>query len=239
MPRRPGFETVQYHQRILETDPIAYWIQDERVGTVSYDWVRRSQGSDQDGAYTGVTLGEPGIGDGRTSPYFDGVNDFNNVFTATLQGRFNGVEGTAMAWARVANSGVWTDGADRYIVNLRVNAGNNLFIRRNGANNNRIRWRYEAGGIARTVDLTGPNHTDWFFVALTWSASAGATGEVRAYYNGVQTGAIQVALGAWAGNLAAGNTVIGAYSTAPANVWHGYIAHCAVWNRALTPQELS
>lgn len=244
MPRRFNFEMVQYHQKVLELDPIAYWIQDEKVGTVAYDWVRRSQGSDQDGAYTGVTLGEPGIGDGRTSPFFDGVNDFNDIFTPTFQGRFalanHGApgavsEGTVMVWARVANSGVWTDGSVRRIINLYASALDLVEIQL-PAGVNTLRFRYRAGGVAEVVSVT-TSTTDWFCGALTWSASAD---EVRAYLNGVQQGATQVGLGVWAGNLLNNRTNIGCNNTVgPTEVWHGYTAHGAVWDRALTPQELS
>ena len=76
-------------------------------------------------------------------------------------------------------------------------------------------------------------------LALTWSKSAGVSGEVRAYYSGSQTGATQVALGVWAGPLAAGVTVIGAFSTAPILLWSGFLAHCAIWRRALSATQVA
>jgi len=220
---------VQYHQKVLALDQIAYWIQDEKVGTVSYDWVRRRQGSDQDGAYTGVTLGEPGIGDGRTSPFFDGVNDFNNIFGATLQGRFNGSEGTVMAWARVANAGVWTDGTTRQTIILQVNGNNTIQMRRPAANN-QLRFTYTAGGVLLTNTVASTT-TDWFSIAMSWSATAD---EVVMYFNGASFSTLN-GLGVWAGLLNVNSVVIGAANLVPAQPWHGYIAHGAIWDQALTP----
>ncbi|MFV1969356.1 MAG: hypothetical protein ACC628_28375, partial [Pirellulaceae bacterium] len=58
----------------------------EASGSISDDL--SPQGND--GAYTGVTLGQPGIGDGRTCPLFDGANDYNNIYSAALNTDFDG-----------------------------------------------------------------------------------------------------------------------------------------------------
>ena len=47
-------------------------------------------GNGFDGAYTGVTLGQDGIGDGNTCPLFDGANDFLDFYSAGFSSAFNG-----------------------------------------------------------------------------------------------------------------------------------------------------
>jgi hypothetical protein len=225
--------TVQYYQRVLASDPIAYWLLDEKGGTVAYDAVTMRAVGAQNGVHTAVTLGQPGIGDGRTSPLYDGVNGYTDVVSAALAAAFDGSEGTAMCWARVANAGVWTDGASRTALTVFVDADNLLLLQRNGVNN-QLFWYYEANTVIDSVVLGGLTTTDWMHLALTWSASAD---EVRAYYNGAQTGATQVGLGAWAG--VPSRTIAGASTVAPVAPWSGYLDHVALWDRPLTPAEIA
>ncbi len=106
-----------YAHKVLATDQphlLAYWPLSEVAGSVAYDF----SGNARHGAYTGVTLGKTGIGDGDTCPFFDGANDFVNIYSVSLRDAFNGAEGTAMIWAKVFNVGVWTDGAYRNTLHL-------------------------------------------------------------------------------------------------------------------------
>jgi len=226
---------VQYHQRVLETRPIVYWLLDEKQGAVAYDWV--AENGAQNGAHTGITPYQPGIGDGFASPYYDGVNDYTNIHTATFIGRFDGAEGTLVLWTKVGSAGVWTDGTDRRLVQLRVDIGNRIYISKTAANNT-IDFVYQAGGTVETVALTSITALTWMCFALTWSKSAGASGEVKAYYNGAQTGATQVGLGVWVGALNNAVTCLGAGGTGPFNPFDGYVAHGAIWNRALAPDAI-
>lgn len=226
-----------YYYKLRDMRPgnqLVYFPQWEGAGAVSFD-----QYNAWNGAYVGVTLRQTGIGDGETCPLFDGANDYNNIFTAGLQGAFNGAEGTCLAWARVFNAGVWTDGAHRHIVTLAVNTANNQLHLRKDDNNNRLTALYEAGNIIVSRNIT-TNTLDWFHFAMTWSKSAGATGEVRVYFNGVQEGAMLTGLGIWAGNLAADLTNVGCRDNAPLDrPWYGYIAHAAVLDTPLTPDEIA
>ena len=223
-----------YQGKVLATGPIAYWMLNETSGLVAYDQIR----SAQNGAHTGVTLGQAGIGDGRTSPLYDGANDYTNVHSAAFVAAFNGSAGTVMCWARMSGAGVWTDGTFRAAVRLTADGNNYIHIAR-GAVNNRLGLLYVAGGAVKDVLLDGLTATGWMHFALTWDKNAGGTGEVAGYYNGTQSGATLVNLGVWAGALSAVSTCIGSVTTVPANVWSGYIAHCAVWDRALSPAEIA
>jgi hypothetical protein len=222
-----------YFKKVLATGPIAYWPQWELTGAVAQDLI---DSPNQDGAYTGVTLNALPGPDGSPTPFFDGANDFNNIFSATLQGAFDGDEGTVAVWARVFNAGVWTDGAARRILILFTpNPSFVTIVKQAAANTLRFSYR---GNLVRSVDVI-TTLVDFFHVAMTWSISAGVNGEMRAFFNGVQQGATQVALGPFAGVLSNTRTVVGADNITPGTVWHGYLAHPAVWDRPLTPAEIA
>lgn len=229
-----GAATMGYYQKVMGYGPLVYFPQWEAAGLVSDEIV-----NGWDGAYTGVTLGQPGIGDGNTAPFFDGANDYNNIFTAALQAAFDGGEGTAAIWARVANVGVWTDGVQRLAIALVVDGNNQVYMEKAVANN-RLFWRYEANNVSEIVTLDGVVTLDWFHMAITWSVSTPPTGEVRAYFNGAQTGPTHVGLGAWAGVLDVNQTLIGGYDRAPlSRLWHGWLAHGAVFTSALPPAAIA
>ena len=80
--------TPTYIQKVLGIEPgnlIAYWPMSEPSGGIA---INAEGTAARNGAYTGVTLAQPGIGDGNTCPLFDGANDFNNVYSASLDAAF-------------------------------------------------------------------------------------------------------------------------------------------------------
>lgn len=208
--------------------PIAYWPMWEAVGLTAHDIAPNAY----DGTYQGVTLAEPGVGDGSTCPFFDGANDYCNITVAGFLAAFNGSEGTVAGFLRVANAGVWTDATERRFVRVE-GPGGYILLRRTNANNI-LNYIYNAGGVTETVNLNTAGNTAWMHIALTWSASAD---EVRAYYDGVQTGATQGTLGVF--GAAPTLAMLGAESAVPARVWHGWMAHWAFWNTALTPTQIA
>lgn len=220
-----------YSQKVLSYGPIAYWPLWEPSGAVAQCLVNPAQ----NGTYVGVTLGQPGIGDGQTAPFFDGVNDCVPIWSAALVAAFNGSEGSMASWARVNAVGVWTDAASRHVFTLAVDANNRAYYRKDTVAN-QLHWRYAAGGVTLNRTRAGENTTNWFHIAITWSAAAN---QVICYFDGVQEGAVLVGLGVFVGALLAANTVIGAWSTAPTQAWHGWLAHCAAWDRPLTPAEVA
>lgn len=225
-----GSRRASYLRRLQAMGPIALWPMDSLSGTTARD----ATPNGRNGTYSGVTLGQPGIGDGKTSPLFDGVNDFCDVYSASLAGAFNGDEGSLVAWAKVSGAGVWTDGTSRYLVSLQADATNYQVIRKYSTNNT-LRFDSRATNT-KTVSVT-TSLAGWFHAALTWSRSAD---EVKVYLNGVQQGAAQTGLGAWAGTLVSNATVIGSSSSStPASCWSGWLAYVAVFARALTPGEVA
>lgn len=218
-----------YIDKVLSHGPIAYWPMNEPTGSVSRCFVNTAQ----NGAYTGVTLGQPGIGDGLTCSLFDGTNDYNNIYTTTFRDAFNVLEGTAIIWLKVNDASVWEDDANRVAIQLWSSASNHFYIRRQSSDN-QLRYQYKAGGTTSAVTVSSLTSVDFMYLAITWSKSTG-TGEVKAYMDGVQTGTTKVNLGTWSGNLIDARSLIGAGNTVgPDQVCHGWLAHGAVWTRALS-----
>jgi hypothetical protein len=203
----------------------------EPSGSTSTDYSNEGN----DGAYTGVTLGQVGIGDGHTCPLFDGANDFNNIYSAALNTDFDEKEGTLALWLKVSGVGVWTDGTFDAGMILTADGSNFLQIRKSSPDG-RIDFMYTAGGTAKEVAKTGLTTTDWFHAAITWSVSGD---KIIAYYDGAQEGVPVTGLGTWSGALFLTGTVIGASNTVPAQQWSGTLAHAALWKTPLTAPQVA
>lgn len=215
-----------YIEKVVGYGPIAYWPLNEASGLVANCLVNPLQ----NGVYTGVTLGQPGIGDGNTCPLFDGANDYVNVMTATFAAALNGSEGTVSTWLRAFNAGVWTDGSARKAFRFRVDGANYIFMQR-GAGNNIFRSDYSAGGTADNVN-DSLSTTDWFHSALTWSAT---NNEIELFTGGISQG-VSLGLGVWAGPIIL--ALIGA-SFITGEVWHGWEQHFAVFGSVLTQPQIA
>lgn len=227
---------TDYTAKVRGIDPsiIAHWTLGESAGLTAVDQINRPA---QNGAYTGGLLGQPGIGDGKTSLLTDGANDVVNIYTPAFRDAFNNAEGTAMIWARVNDIGVWTDGAGRYPLYLAADGNNAVWVPRRTPANGVLQSNYRAGGVSKIQSNADFNNTlTWMLLAITWSVD---DDEVIHYVNGAQWGATDNGLGAWVGNLNPNSTVIGATGLGPANVWHGWLQHPAVWGAPLTPAQIA
>jgi len=211
---------------------IAYWPLWEGSGTIAYDQSIQLNNGVQSGA---VGLGQPGIGDSRTSYHFDGVADFVDVYSAALNADFTGGQFTVCAWCKVQNAAVWTDGLSGNVLRLEVDANNNVLLSQDAANNT-FRIAYAAGVVGKTIN-TARSDLGWLHSAMTVSASAD---EMKAFIMGLQVGATQTGLGVWAGALSSGKCTIGSRnSVAPTALFPGWIAHVAVGNAALAPSVIA
>lgn len=224
-------DTLEYTNKIIAMGPIGYWTQGESSGLISLD----ESGFGRNGVYTGVTLGQTGIGDGRTSASFDGATSYNNVFSTSLAAAFNNQEGTIIIWFKASAAGVWSDGVNRRLCRFAVDANNQVYINKSSSVNT-LDIIYQAGGTAKGVSSSGLGASTAFNqIAITWSKSAD---QVKCYLNGVQIGSTTTGLGVWVGTLAATTTLIGAFVTTPSNVTNGFLAHAAVFNRPLSAAEV-
>jgi hypothetical protein len=223
-----------YTNKVKALSPIAYWPLAEASGTTVLD----ESGNGRNGVYKAAgepLLGQPGIGDGRTAPLFDGTNDFANVFSASLAAAFSGAEGTVACWCQVANAGVWTDATTRRALYLQADTNNRVILNKT-ITNNQVTGFHIAGGTSKQVlfNTTGP--LTWFHLAMTWSKSAD---QMKFFVNGTQQGATQTGLGTFVGSLAATTTTIGAADTVGTAPWAGSLAHAAVWATPLSPTQIA
>ena len=224
-----------YVKKVLQidyTNLIGYWPMNEASGATAVD--RSSQGNN--GSYNGVTLANAAGPDAKPCPWFDGNDDYNDIYSAAFNADFDGQEGSISVWCKVNAAGIWTDGSIHYIARCHVDANNGLFLTK-PAVNNRLQWIYEAGGTTEQNNLDAVSTTDWFHLAMTWSLSAGVNGEVNYYYNG-SAEPTDTNLGTWAGNLDNSATMIGNQSAGSPNTWHGWLAHPAIWKTPLTSAQI-
>ena len=228
----PGMRD-DYLWRVLSVRPgnlIGLWGLDELSGSVAHDM----SGRRHNGVIVGADPGKQGIGDGRTCMWLDGSTDYINIYSTALAAAFNGREGSLMAWAKVNSAGVWIDGTQRRVAYLRADASNYVTIFRS-TTNGQMNWQYVAAGVSQLPGRLGLSLTTWMQLVVTWSKTADA---VRGYLNGVQQDATFTGLGVWVGALAAGVCCIGAQTTAPAQVWHGWLGPHAIWTYALPHEEI-
>ncbi len=231
-----------YADKVLGTEGanlLAYWPLNEISGTVAQCLVNAAQNGTYARDVSVMTTGD-GIGDGNTAPLFDGVNDVVEIGTVTFRNAFDGDVGTSMTWGQVNSAANWTDGANRHLQTIWTDPSNRMHYRKNSAANEAF-WLYRAGGNPGTtvLDATFAGLVDWIPYVLTWDQSAGVNGEWKAYAGGTQRGVTRTGLTtAWVGLPAAANTCIGAQLNTPNEPWHGYLAHSAVWDVALTAAQV-
>jgi len=221
-----------YNDLVLGTGPIAYWPQSETSGTAANCLVNPAQ----NGTYTGVALASDNTGPfGTPAPFYDGANDYLDVLSAALQAAWDagGAEWSIMTWWKVANAGVWTDGLDRKIYNLYMDADNNVTSGRTAANGT-MQHRWEASTVVHTRVSSGLSLTGWNCSLATRSEGAD---ELRWYRNGAWLETDTV-IGNWASAAPWSKFVIGATSIVPAQPWHGWLGPVAFWPRALPLAEV-
>lgn len=168
---------------------------------------------------------------------FDGTNDCVDIYSAAFQSAFNINEGTISIFAKVTNSGVWTDATVRQLIRILADASNNIQLQKDSTNN-QIKFTISFGGTTKTIFTSGMGSTlGYFHMAITWSK---ANDQIIAYLNGKQTGSTQTGLGQWANSVAftISQVVLGAAANSGSTPWNGNLAHPAIFNRPLTATEI-
>lgn len=215
-----------YTNKVKALGPIAYWPLADLSGTTATD----ESGNGRNGSYVGSpTLGVTGIGDGRTAATFDGSwwTQYVNIYSASLNGAFSGQLFTVAGWFKIPN---WADVGQDLGIRLRVDASNDFYFDKFGANAFRVNYASQ-GQALKTITQNSISPAGFFHFAATVSKAAN---QFIAYYNGVQTGATQTGLGTWAGNLASTGCCIAAGATTPANLFAGTSAHLAIFPTVLS-----
>jgi hypothetical protein len=224
-----------YISRLLSAAPgnlVAYWPLHEQAGTVVSD-VSRTAPSAYNGAYSGVMLNQPGIGDGAGCPALNGTTSKVNLYSTALAAAFPGDEGTLLLWWRVADASVWTE-SWRHLMRIQANGSNRITAMRNSTAN-QLYIERAAGGATQSNTITGLSLTTWAHFGITWSRAANA---VKFYLNGAQQGSTRTNPNAWAGALDSNTTVLGAENTSPINVWRGWLAHAALFSTPLSAAQI-
>ena len=223
---------TDYSEKVLGYGPIAYWPLNEASGGVANDLI----GNGFNGAYTGVTLGQPGIGDGNSCPYFDGANDYCNFYSSLYASAFNTANGSYSAWVKVYNSSIWTDGNNHQIISSGFWSGDyEEIILRKHSDNNKFLVGYFVPPSYAASENTAMTETGWFHAGARWNQT---TNEVGLFINGIPQAASAIA--EWPGGAAQNNAFcIGAQNTTPDLPFNGWIAHIAVFNSTLSASTMT
>lgn len=232
IPSLPAIGALAYSDKLLAIAPanlLAYWMLAEPSGSVATD----SSGNARDGAYSNVTLGQTGVGDGRTAALFNGTSSVCNIYSAGLAGVFNGQEGTLALWFK--GPGSWVNDFKQFTT-LQVDGSNRIQCYRYIQTTNNIGFAYRAGAAQKDIAFLDVPISTYIHIALTWSKTAN---EFKGYMNGVQTGGTQTGLGTWVGSLGATATNLGAATNAPTLPCPGTLAHAALWSVPLSAGQIA
>lgn len=206
---------------LLQYSPAAYWKLDETSGVVATNYGSIASGN---GAYTGVDLAQNVSP--FTAPYFDGVNDFVNIYSAALNTSFVGgvgVLGSAVVFARVEELVAGTDAV------LHIQTGGAASILNIQMATNVWQWQYKSAGTTRT-QTTAAAAGVWVCLGASWT---NAGNEIKFYKDGAQVGTTQASPGAWSGTITTTAATLGSYTTTPLSPFKGHIAHAAIFPTVL------
>jgi len=182
-----------------------------------------------EGANTSITMGQLAGYNLEYAGLFDGINDYGNISSAEINSKLNPDELTLLAFG---TSSTWAAGVD-YLANLKVDANNSVSLSRSATN---LIASYKAGGTDESITVASGSPSGFFMFAITVDVAGDA---VKAYYNGVKSGATQTIAGTWVGNLAATTTLIGALITTPTNSWSGLENYFGLAPYAMTALEIA
>lgn len=168
--------------------------------------------------------------DGYGAYEFDGTNDFIDLNASTLN--FNQTSGTIMAWFKFDDVASWSDGLTRNLFQFRGGSGNAVTLYK--SNTDEMVWRYVADSVAdeTTLAVGSRTDTDWHHIAMTWSV---ADQEMKAYWDGVQTGSTQVILNNWTQDAETGKIGV-RYSND--NNFNGTIDEVQSYHHALSSEQI-
>lgn len=218
-----------YSVKVLGHGPIAYWPLWEAAGAAAECLVNSPA---QDGTYHNVTLGQAGIGDGNTCPLFNGTTGFVDVLSAALQTAWDGDELSVMIWLKVFNAGVWEDFAHRAADHFNAGSQNRIHHRKTSAADQFTDYT-NIGNVVNQY-INSESRTGWMVRVIT---SSDTDEEMKSYVNGVQITPTRTPVGTWSvGDITLAR--IGSYDAVNFWGWYGWLAHCAVWDRALSPATI-
>ena len=222
-----------YERKLIDlfgaSSVIGLWPHTERSGSVAYD----ISANGYNGTFSGVVLADTPGPRLKPAPKWDGVNDYCNVYSAGLAAAFNPNAGTILVWSKVLNVGIWSDGTNDFALNFAADTTNYVRIIKVAAN---LNYGANFAATNKSVSLNPSGNLNWFLLGLTWDKAAD---QVKAFYNGAQTGSTQTGMNTFTGSLAATLCNIGAQTSSGATPWNGWLAYVLLLNRAATPTEIA
>ena len=242
-----GFPSQTYLERVLSTrysNLILGLPLGELIGPNAVD--ESSKGSNCTYALAGVTYGEPGIGDGKTSVKFSGADTFVNIDTSinTFDDDWNGNLFSMISWAKVVDSSIWTDlSTYRWMSHIRAADITYYATFGHSQTNNQLEWRRRTGGaiVSKTYTFAPGGPTDWFCAGMTFNLTGPL---LSCYLWSSLTGFITVgtsnsaSLTDW-GNHPPQNGLSVLYAgSLTLQEWIGWGQHNYIWNTELTPAEM-
>jgi len=228
----------KYYQKLnalFDSDLVCYWPLWDLTGTVATDISH----SGFNGVYSGTTLpvlGQTGIGDGKTSPYFGGVEARVNIGSANFSSVANIGEYSISAFFRIPDVDVWTTAEYFYGFNVAAGANSAISIIKNpGIDNSIVCDLNNNTTLTSLISRQMPGRDKWFNVVLTNSITNNIS---KLYINGSLHASAAVS-GTWDGAIDTMWCAIGArFGVLPNTPWKGNIAHVAYINRAITQAEV-
>lgn len=220
-------------RRIRQSNLVGYWPLNENDLAYTYDWGPNAYNA----SATAVTPANRNIygKDGGPCFEFDGSTSYVDIYAA-LASAITTI-GTVSVW--MACDKEYLDGTTLgRIFTMSADTDNALLIEKT-ATANTFRMAYIAGGTTVAVSPTiysAGLFPEWRHLAITMTVAGDA---VKVYVDGLQSGSTQTTLGTWSGAVASTLFTIGSGSTVPANVFKGWLQHCAMWNAVLTDDEIA
>lgn len=220
-----------YKQRIIHQTRgilIGLYMIDEHSGVVASD----SSPQGNDGGYNGPTLNNATGPDGRGVPFFDGTNDYVNLYSSGILDDLDLDEYSCIQWLKVYNAGVWTDGVGRPSLTLfwsTPDVNGTTFARDSNNNEVEIKIERRAGGeTPQAHNFGGLSTLEWFSIGTSVSVSGGY---VKYYLDGVLAATDAAPSAATATVNNAGR--IGGYGAH----WYGWIGPTVVTNAPLSDAQ--
>jgi lysophospholipase L1-like esterase len=212
----------QLTKNTLGSRLIAYCPEWNPSGTIDSD----ISGNNRNGAYTRSTLGQLGIGDGRTSVAFPG-NGFSDIYSTSFNNAFSGNEFSISIWLKNSN---WRDASIGYPLAFSMDGSNWIFIEKNGG---QIDYQRKASGVNKTLTIPIIDTPYFTFITITASKS----GDIqRLMWNGIEYANVGT-LSNLTVPISANYCTIGANNNTGASGFVGNAAHVSVANAPITLAE--
>ena len=213
---------------------IALFPQHQMSGDISYDF-GPNQGH---GTLSNVSsrYSDHSISKGHfmnASGYDKKASSWNNILTPELIASFDGNHGSLVVFCKLDES--WASGQEGYVLMLKTDDGDTIEVYKRIADNSF--WVRYNPGSGHSRDLTLAT-TDWFCIGMTWNnevADDDADDEVFVFVDGIFNARL-VTFPLMTGTL--DTAIIGAHTTEPAKVWDGGIGLVALYDKALSSDEM-